>query len=86
MDADIEKQDTGTPKMLARNHFPDIVGINLEYALKTYEWKDIYPMTDNKMTVTGFWDKKRDLQMPEGYVMDDSESFLILASPRTGVL
>ena len=38
------------------------------------------------MIVSGFWDRSKDERVPEGNVMDDSESFLILASPRTGVL
>ena len=77
-----EKQKIEPLKMQAEKHLPDIVGINLEYALDTYDWEGWVPMTDNGITVSGFWDKKRDLQVPEGYVIDDSESFLILASIR----
>lgn len=46
-----------TPKMAAKNHFADIVGINLEYALETYDWVGFCPLTDDGITVTGFWDK-----------------------------
>jgi len=51
-----------TPKMLAKNYFADIMGINLGYALETYEWQDWYPMTDNGITVTGFWDKSKGIR------------------------
>ena len=44
-----------TPKMLAKNYFADIMGVNLGYTLETYDWQDWYPMTDNGITVTGFW-------------------------------
>jgi hypothetical protein len=63
MDADLEKQDIGTPKMPAKNHFPDIIGINLEYALDAYDWEGWNPMTDNGITVTGFWDKSKGPQI-----------------------
>ena len=33
-----------TPKMPAKNHFPDIIGINLEYALDAYDWEGWKPM------------------------------------------
>ncbi len=62
MDADLEKQDIGTPKMLAENHFPEIIGINLEYALDTYDWEGWNPITDNGITVTGFWDKSKGIR------------------------
>ena len=41
-----------TPKMLAKNYFADIMGINLEYALEAYGWQGFYPMKDNGITVT----------------------------------
>jgi len=30
-----------TPKMLAKNYFADIMGINLKYALEAYDWEGI---------------------------------------------
>jgi len=72
------KQDIYTPKMQAKNYQADIIGINLEYALETYEWRNLYPMTENGVTVTGFWDKRRDARMPDGYAMDGSGRFLVL--------
>lgn len=60
-----------TPKMLAKNHFPDIIGINLEYALDTYDWEGWNPMTDDEITVTGFWNKRKGIADPEIYELDD---------------
>ena len=59
-----------TPKMLAKNHFPDIIGINLEYALDTYDWEGWNPMTDNGITVTGFWDKSKGIPDTDEYALD----------------
>ena len=69
-----------TGKMFAKNHLADIIGINLQYALRTYEWVDITPMSDDGLTVSGFWDKKDYVDFPEGYVMDDSGDFLTRSS------
>ncbi len=38
-------------KMFARNYFPDIIGINREYALEAYDWEGWNPMTDDGVTV-----------------------------------
>ena len=54
-----------TPKMLAKNYFADIMGINLEYALEAY------PMTDNGITVNGFWDKRKGVPDPKVYKLDE---------------
>ncbi len=51
-----------TPKMLAKNYFADIMGINLEHALEAYDWEGWNPMTDNGITVTGFWDKSKGIR------------------------
>jgi hypothetical protein len=51
--------------MLAKNHFPDIMGINLDYALKTYDWQDWYPVSDNGITVTGFRNESQGLTEPD---------------------
>lgn len=82
-----EKGGTGkTLKPVAENYLPEIISTNLQYAVEAYEWGTHIPMTEEGMIVSGFWDRSKDERVPEGYVMDDSESFLILASPRTGVL
>jgi len=33
-----------TSKMLAKNYFPDIIGINLKYALDAYDWEGWNPI------------------------------------------
>jgi len=60
-----------TPKMLAKNYFADIMGINLEYALEVYDWQGFYPMTDDGNTVTGFWDKRKDVPDSKIYELDE---------------
>ena len=65
-----------TGKMQAYKHIPEIIGINLEYAIETYDWEDWRPMTSNGITVTGFWDLRKGDELPEGYEMDLSGRFL----------
>ena len=65
-----------TPKMLAKNYFADIMGINLEYAVETYDWQSWYPMTDNGFSVSGFWNSKDKKPIPEGYEMDRAQRVL----------
>ena len=60
-----------TPKMLTKNYFADIMGINIQYALETYDWQSWYPMTDDGITITGFWDKRKGIPDPEIYELDD---------------
>jgi len=71
MDADLEKQDIGTPKMPAKNYSPDIIGINLEYALEAYDWEGWTPMTENGVTVAGFWDKTKGIPNTDEYELDE---------------
>jgi UDP-N-acetylmuramyl pentapeptide phosphotransferase/UDP-N-acetylglucosamine-1-phosphate transferase len=71
-----EKQGIDPGKMIAKNHMPDIAGINLEHALKTYQWDRLKPMTDDGVTVTGFWDENDDRDLPDGYVMDANSEYL----------
>ena len=59
-----------TPKMLSKNYFADIMGINLEFALEAYDWEGWYPMTDDGVTVTGFWDQRQGVPDPEVYELD----------------
>ena len=54
------------PKMLAKNYFADIAGINLQYALETYEWKGWRPITDDGVTVAGFWDSSKGPEVSRG--------------------
>ena len=58
-------------KMFAKNYFPDIIGINLEYALDAYDWEGWNPMTDDGITVTGFWDKSKGVPAQEVYELDE---------------
>jgi len=60
-----------TPKMLAENHFPDIIGINLKYAVETYDWQGWYSISDNGVTVTGFWDKLKGVPDPDIFQLDE---------------
>jgi len=60
-----------TPKMLAENHFPEIIGINLEYALDTYDWEGWNPITDDGVTVAGFWNKSKGNPDTDEYEMGD---------------
>jgi len=65
-----------TPKMLAKNYFADIMGINLEYALEAYDWEGFYPMTDNGITVNGFWDKSKGIPDTAEYELDDRGAYV----------
>ena len=58
-------------KMFAENYFPDIIGINLEYALAAYDWEGWHPMTDDGITVAGFWDKRKGIPDPKAYKFDE---------------
>lgn len=60
-----------TPKMLAENHFPDIIEINLEYALNTYDWQNWHPISGNGITVTGFWNKSEGQPDPDIFQLDE---------------
>lgn len=64
------------PKMLAKNYFADIAGINLQYALETYEWKGWRPITDDGVTVAGFWDSSKGPEVSQGYIADVSQKYL----------
>lgn len=64
-----------TPKPIAKNHLADIMGINLQYALDAFEWEDCFPMTDNGITVTGFWHSRRGDPIPEGYELAESGNY-----------
>jgi len=67
-------------KMHARSYPAEIFGINLRHVLDEYEWVDFYPMTDDNILVTGFWDPCKTPDIPAGYVMDESKRYLKLAS------
>lgn len=76
-----EKRTSGKRmKMFARNYPAEIFSINIHHVLDEYEWEEFYPMTDNNITVTGFWDPRKTPDMPEGYVMDETGRYLKLAS------
>lgn len=60
-----------TPKMMAENHFVEIMGINLEYALETYNWHGWYLLSDNGITVTGFGNKSEGVPNPDLFQLDE---------------
>lgn len=64
-----------TPKPLAKNYFADIMGINLQYAFEAYDWEGWYPMTDNEITVTGFWDERQGVPDVKIYELDESRTY-----------
>lgn len=61
-----------TPIMRAENHFADIAGSNIDYALKTYDWQNWHPISDNGVTVTGFWNKSEGQPDPDIFQLQDS--------------
>lgn len=76
-----EKRTSERPmKMFARSYPAEIFGINLRHVLNEYEWVDFYPMTDDNITVTGFWDPRKTPDIPAGYAMDESKRYLKLTS------
>ena len=60
-----------TPKMPAEKHFIDIMGVYLEYVLETYDWEGWHPMSDNGITVSGFWDKSKGIPNTDEYELDE---------------
>ena len=63
-------------KMEAAKHPEDIFGDGLHHVLELYEWGTLRPLTDNGVTVSGFWDTRTGESPPQGYVMDESGKFL----------
>lgn len=43
-----------TPKPLAENYLAELVGVNLCYALETFQWDELRPWTADGITVAGF--------------------------------
>ena len=58
-----------TPLPLASNYFADLVGTNLAHALAAYAWGDWRPLTDDGVTIAGFWDGAENEAGPAGYVL-----------------
>ena len=54
-------------KPVAENYFPDIIGTNLQYAVEAYVWETHVPMTEDDKIVSGFWDRRKEDELPEGY-------------------
>ena len=54
---------------LASNYFADLVGTNLTHALAAYAWGDWLPLTDDGVTIAGFWNGAGDEARPVGYVL-----------------
>lgn len=61
---------------LAANYFADLVGTNLAHALTTYAWGDWLPLTDDGVTIVGFWREHGEQEWPTGYVMGETGSYL----------
>lgn len=62
-----EKTQPGSEiKPRAESNLPDIIGTNLEYAVHAYEWTTHMPMTEDRVIVSGFWDREKE-PVPEGY-------------------
>jgi quercetin dioxygenase-like cupin family protein len=60
-----------TPKMPVEKHFIEIMEDSLEYVLETYDWEGWCPMTDNGITVSGFWDKSKGIPDTDEYELDE---------------
>lgn len=63
-------------KPIAENYFPDIIGTNLEYAVEAYVWETHMPMIEDGKIVSGFWDRRKGEEVPEGYEMEEGGRFL----------
>ena len=61
----------GTPLPSASNYFADLVGTNLAHALATYAWGDWRPLTDDGVTIAGFWNGAENEAGPAGYVLGE---------------
>ena len=64
------------PKPIAKNYFADMVGINLKHSLETYEWEEWRPLTDDGITISGFWKSEKTKELPTDYAMDASGQYL----------
>ena len=72
-----KKGDSGKMlKPVAENYLPDLIGINLQYAVEAYVWETHVPMTDDGAIVSGFFDTSKE-ELPEGYEMDDERKVLV---------
>ncbi|MBM4331168.1 MAG: hypothetical protein FJ117_08065 [Deltaproteobacteria bacterium] len=71
-DARQKKPTRKAPKPIARNYFADIIGTNLKHALNAYKWEKWRPLTDDGVTVSGFWDFGKTEEPPADYEMDAS--------------
>jgi len=63
------------PRPIARNYFADIIGPNLKHALEAYKWGEWRPLTDDGVTVSGFWDSRRSKKPPAGYEINASGKY-----------
>lgn len=66
----------------ARSYFSEIIGINLEYALEAYDWEGWNPMTNDGVTVAGFWDKSKGIPDTEYYELDERGVYLKKGAPQ----
>ncbi len=75
-DAHQKKPSRKIPKPVAKNYFAEIVGTNLMHTLETYGWGKWFPLTEDGVTVSGFWDSEKAKVPPVGYEMDSSGKYL----------
>jgi hypothetical protein len=64
------------PKPIAKNYFADMIGTNLNHTLEAYEWEEWRPLTDDGMTISGFWNSEKTKELPPGYAMDAGGKYL----------
>lgn len=65
-----------TLKPLADNNLADLHGVNLAHALEVYDWQTWRPVTDDGITISGFWRIFGELDWPAGYELDASGRYL----------
>jgi hypothetical protein len=75
-DAQPRQTSLPTPRPLASNALADLLGVNLAHALAIYDWAGWRPLTDDGVTIAGFWNPAQTPEPPEGYVLDASSQFL----------
>lgn len=63
-------------KPIAENALAEIIGTNLNHAVEAYEWRTHIPMTEDGAIVSGFWDREKEKEPPEGYAFDPERRFL----------
>jgi len=60
-----------SPLSIAGNHIPDLIGVNLEYALTTFRWDNLRPVSDDGVTICSVLQGDRPNEGPLGYVLSE---------------